>query len=258
MACSDPHLPPGNAEVKRLPIVWAIALFWCSAVFYLDRLSMLRIPTIYGLPAYLGLALILGLCLARKGTSDVPVVWTVAGLGFIIGGAVFDMAATVVHSPALERETNPVARALLDSGHQIRFIYCYSIASQALVLASVSVIWISLLRHRKSIVDPLKGTNSIPALLKAATGGANLTWRQWLIPLKLSEMPSWYHLFWALVVMVVAGMSHRWYLALKWFRLVPSVPNWAVIAGAFCAGFVAYLCWLWYAVREGKTPQAGP
>ncbi len=85
--------------------------------------------------------------------------------------------------------------------------------------------------------------------LKAATGGAHLTWRQWIIPLKMSELPRAYPLCWVMVVVLVAGQVDRWYLGLQWFNLVSSI-RFVVFGVALFVGLVAYFFWLWLAARH--------
>jgi hypothetical protein len=90
--------------------------------------------------------------------------------------------------------------------------------------------------------------------LKAATGGAKLTWRQWLLPLTYDELHDAYHLFWAMVAVAVAASAYRWYIGLAWFGLVPPARVFVpVVACIAClAGLATYVLWLWSAARQHR------
>ena len=72
---------------------------------------------------------------------DVPRALFLAGLAFAAGGAALDVVATVLHTPDLSLEENPVARALLDGGHSLSFVYGYAFVCQALLVALLAVVW---------------------------------------------------------------------------------------------------------------------
>ena len=67
----------------------------------------------------------------------------------------------------------------------------------------------------------------------------------------MSEMPRAYPLTWVMVVIMVAGVSDRWYLGLQWFKLVPSI-RWACVGVSFAVGLLAYFLWLWAASRRAE------
>jgi hypothetical protein len=116
---------PGNREARSLLLIAAAAvLALCLAH---AKLVPARTAVLGSVPlAALVLTVPLALSLAREGTATTPRVAAGLGIAFIVGGAVFDMTATVMHSPDLRFEGNPIARALLDSGHSLAFVYCYA------------------------------------------------------------------------------------------------------------------------------------
>ncbi len=252
MPDSDATPPPGNTEARLLLLISLATAVWILIVFLLGRLPSARIPTAYALPIILAPSLLLAIRLARKGAAPIPLALGTIGILFIVGGGTFDMAATVIHTPTLRGESNFVGRALLDSGHPLPFVYGYAVLSQTLLLALVCTLWLSLLRHRNILIASLQGHSSFMRFIKAATGGAHLTWRQWIIPFKMSELPRAYQLFWVLVVGLVAGMVDRWYLGLEWFNLVSSI-RWIVLGAALFIGLGGYFIWLWLASRRMQT-----
>jgi hypothetical protein len=250
-AMSESHVrpPPGNTEAKLLLLIALFSATWILFIFLLDRLPSAVIPTAYALPVILVGTLLLAIRLARKGASPIPSALGTIGVLFIVGGGTFDMVATVIQTPRLQGESNLVGRALLDSGHSLPFVYGYAILSETLFLTVVCTLWLSLLRHRDILVASLQGHSSFMRFLKAATGGDRLTWREWIIPLRIAELPRAYHVFWVLVIVLVAGQVDRWYLGLEWFGLVPTV-RWFVIGAAVFVGLAGYFIWLRLASRR--------
>ena len=249
MSESDDALPPGNTEAKLLLVFFFVVVGLLLVVVLLDQFPPAVIPTIYALPIALALSLFLAVRLAYKGTSRVPAALATIGVVYIVGGGMFDMISTVIHTPRLHKEGNVIARALLDSGHSLQFVYAYAIVAQALLLILVSTLWVAFLRHREALITSVENERSLMPFLKAATGGAHLTWRQWIIPLKMSDMPRAFPLMWVMVVGLVAGASDRWYLGLKWFSLV-SFNRWASVAIALFVVLIVYFLWLWAASRR--------
>src|SRR5688572_23529072 len=99
------------------------------------------------LPVLLAISVYLAGKLVRSGESSANSIWLLAGLAFIIGGAMFDIAATIYHSPDLSSEANPVARALLDSGYSVTLVYVLGGLCQGLYILLLCLLWMGLLKH---------------------------------------------------------------------------------------------------------------
>lgn len=248
---SEPPVPPANGEAKVLLLMFLGFGGWIVVLFLLGEPSALVLPTIYILPVLLCITLYLSIRLALQGAAAAPKGLVVTGILCIVGGGLFDMLATVIHTPDLRHEMNPIARALLDSGYRVSFVYRYGVAAQALWLGSVCTVWIGLLRHRDDLRTSVD-TTSVMRFLKSATGGSDLTWRQWIVPLTLSELPRAYHLFWVAVVVILSGAVDRWYLGLEWFGLVSSARLVCYLA-AVTVGLSVYFVWLWSAAIRDTT-----
>jgi hypothetical protein len=208
----------------------------------------------YGLPLACGVCLGLVIRLARQGSAPAPPFAVLLGVTLILGAAGFDMAATLLHTPDLSGEDNPVARVLLDSGHSPQFVLGYGLLAQGLYLSCQCVLWVALLRHWPRLVGSVRGQPTFLRFLKAATGGAALSWRQWLLPLRWSELPSAYHYLWVLGVILWSGLVDRVFLGLQWFGLVPNL-RWQVVAVGVAAGLAGYFGWLWRASHTGLAPN---
>ena len=210
----------------------------------------LHVYTAYSLPAFGLIALVLLDRLVNQGKTRLPSGITICGGMFIVGGAVLDMAVTVANSPDLEMEGNPYVRILLDSQHSLPFVYVHALLTQSLYITLFCGIWIGFLRHRQIIVDTINSGSpkSMLDFLKAATGGSHLSLRQWLFPIRLSEVPLLYHYVWLVAIPIVFGISlFRWYAAMEWVGLVePTISTrvCVVLHGVFST-LVLYLMVLW-------------
>lgn len=242
---------PARGQAKALVLLLLAVNFGLIPLFYFRRDSPAAVFGDYALPALLVMGLILAIQIARVGTATLSPAIFLPGLLFIIGGAVFDMTATILHTPDLSQEQNPIARTLLDGGHSTFFVYSYGFICQSLYLAFVAVLWLGLLRHRRSIVDSIRGSRTFLESVKAATGGRELSWRQWCLPLHLSELPESYHLLWLIVIIVVASSVDRWYLGLEWFGVVSGIRLW-VGTVAVIVGLTVHFVSLWRAARNAS------
>jgi hypothetical protein len=259
MATSEPL--PGNHDAKVLLLLVLTAALAILVVFYARPELPAALPIAYAVPGILVAALVLAIRVARAGTASASWVPLLLGLAFIVGGAALDITATVTHTPDLSQERNPIVRVLLNGGHGVSFVYWYGLICQPLYLAFVAVLWVGLLRHRRSILDSVRGAQTFLQLVKAATGGSRLTWRQWCLPLRLSELPNAYHLLWVLAVAAVAGSMDRWYLGVEWYGFLPGA-RWLVVPASVAGGLGIYFVWLWRAVRSlpaerGSAPERG-
>lgn len=167
------------------------------------------------------------------------------GLFFIIGAAVFDVLCTVIISPDLDMEGNLYIRKMLDSGVSLSSVAIFFGVFQFSFVLLFSTTWVSFLRHLPLIIDSVRQSQPTSHLdfVKAATGGAHLTWRQWLVPFKPSEFPSIYHTFWIAAISLVLGLSlFRWYAAAEWlgFFDISDVARHCVILSGVFGSLIAY------------------
>ncbi len=162
--------------------------------------------------------------LGLMGSQTIPIKPAMWGAAFIVMAAVMDLTCTVMINPNLEQEGNIYLRRLLDAGCSVNSVYTYMMITQLLFVTMFVVVWWSFLHHYPLLVKSIvvSDPQSLIEFLKSATGGAHLTWRQWIIPLKPSEVPLLYHCFWFASVGVVFGISvFRYYAALEWLDVVP-------------------------------------
>lgn len=248
MALTDPTLKSTTREAHYLFLLSLGSASFIIAIYLLRVFPAVSAPSAFALPPLLIVCLDLAIRLARAGTTAAPAGVLIPGVAFVVGGGVFDIAATLYHSPDLAHETNPIARSLLDSSYPLGLVYGLSAVCQVLYVSLLCVLWAALLRHRSFLLTSLRETRSPMTFLKAATGGRDLTWRQWVLPVRLSELPDADYAVWVVAVILFAGGVDRWYLGFEWFGLV-SGSRFVVLGAGVLAGLCVYLAWLWSASR---------
>ena len=210
----------------------------------------LHLYTAYSLPAIALLSLVLLDRLVSQGDTGLPRLLSWCGGLFIVGGAILDIAVTVANSPDLALEGNPYVRVLLDSQHSLTFVYVHALVTQSLYITLFCGIWLGFLKHRQTLAQTIAAASpdSILDFVKAATGGAHLTVRQWLLPLRPSEIPLMYHYIWLIAIPVVFGISlFRWYAALEWMGVVePEIlTRIGVVLHGVCSTLALYFIFMW-------------
>lgn len=219
----------------------------------------LHLYTAYSLPIIGLLALLLLDRLVSQGETRLPAAVSWGGGAFIVGGAILDIAVTVAHSPDLSMEGNPYVRVLLDSEHSLTFVYIHALATQSLYITLFCGLWLGFLKHRRTIALTIAAgaPQTILEFFKAATGGAHLTVRQWLLPVRRCEIPLMYHYIWLIAIPVVFGISlFRWYAALEWLGVVEpdATTRAAIVLHGVCSSLAIYFVAMW---RMSKSVSNG-
>ncbi len=215
----------------------------------------LHLYTAYSLPAIGLLALLFLDRLVSQGETRLPGAVSWGGSAFIVGGAILDIAVTVAYSPDLSMEGNPYVRVLLDSEHSLTFVYIHALVTQSLYITLFCGLWLGFLRHRRTIALTIAAgaPETILDFVKAATGGAHLTVRQWLLPIRRSEVPLIYHYIWLIAIPIVFGISlFRWYAALEWLGVVEpdAKTRAAIVLHGVCSSLVVYFVAMWRMSRS--------
>lgn len=203
---------PLSAQGRALIVCASLLLMTCAALATLGF-----IPKWRGQP--------------HRGSS--PVLWL--GALFIAGGAAFDIAATVRHSPDLALEANPFAVALLDSGMPLARVMWLGLAAQAVLVLAGLMLWCNF-RIRSSwylhrLSDLGDGSLSLRLLgLRGGSASALLLGRGTDHPLLVSSLGA----------LTLGVFAYRWYLGLEWFGWVPVSRAWAPLACMALAWLALY------------------
>lgn len=228
-----------------------------TVVYWLQPSLKLGVWLAYLIPAFLLYCLHLSAKLLALGTDMIPRGPFLAGVAFVVGGAGLDMIATVINTPSLDKEGNPVARALLDSGHPLWFVYSFALIAQILYALFTCLLWAVFLRHRRTVLSLARKSarGSRLAFIKAAMGGAELSWRQWVIPLKWSELPNSYHVSLLIAAVFAGSFLMRWYWGLTWLDVLPHARE-VAMAISIMVPLLVYVAWLWRSFSETTETDA--
>jgi hypothetical protein len=195
--------------------------------------------------------LYLAVRLYRLGPAPVSPFLLLAGIAFLLLGAAVDIIATVVNSPDLRHEANPIARTLLDSGLPLGWVYAYGGIATAMGLAILSYWWAGFLAHYRTLLDWAWASRpqSYLEFVRATAGW--LTWRQLLFPMSLSDLVAvyracYYWFFQTFSLIAFALTLPRFYIALVWFQMVPFVHVYTLYLLSVAVVLPLYMLWLYW------------
>lgn len=218
-----------------------------------------RVAAAYVLPISVAAIAWLAVRIGRKGRDRAPLALLSVGWALILGGIAADMTATVAHTPDLARERNPVARALLDSGHGVTVVYVYGIAVQGLGAIAICALWAGFLRHRRTWIATALSLKpgTFGAFVKATHAG-HLRHRRFFAWPNRSERASSYHFLWFWTPPLAAATLQSWYLAFVWLGWVSDGHEMRVGFVCVALALVAMLCWLRREYRAAAGTRSAP
>ena len=157
--------------------------------------------------------------IARQGGQKISRRRFWIGCALIAGAAISDLGVTFYFSPDLKDEGNPVVRALLDSGHSLPWVAAHMLLTTLMVVGTFCAFWGAFLAHLAYLLETIREAQPANwvSFLKASTGGAHLTTRQWIFPCRTCELPRLYHGIWMVGIAIVFGITlFRYYVSLEW------------------------------------------
>jgi hypothetical protein len=253
--------PIDNAMPGRKAACWLTGVIVTEflilvSVALTPQLRSLLIPCLYTIIPAGVVVFALSILFAASGRDTIPVYGLLAGWAALLSGSAADIYATLTHSPDLAREANLLLRALLDSGLSLDLVFAYGAATQFLMIGIGMTLWIAFLKHRTSFLRLMPPRGSILTYFKAGTGARELTYRQWLCPLRWEELPWGYHYAcWAAVCFVYIGLA-RFYPAAEWYQLVsPTITN-RVIAGSLLLVLLCGGYGVWLKLARQRLPES--
>jgi len=234
-----------NPYAKSFLIGFTIVSALILLIYFTRYFEALRIALAYVLPSTFLIGIVLVVMLYRQGKDPLPKASLLGGWLFSIGGVALDAGTTIINTPTLAQEANVLARALLNSGHSVAFVYAYGSVSQILYLMLVCGLWATFLRHRQTLIASAMSAHPKSGIdfIKAATGGAHLSWRQYLLPFKLSELPRSYQLVMLMAVTLTGSMMFNWYLGFSWMNMIPASHPFALFICIMLSA-IFYASWL--------------
>lgn len=139
----------------------------------------------------------------------------IGGLFLIIGGTIFDIANTVIYSPDLELEANPIIQFFIQYNFSLKKIYFFAFIYQVCNTLLTSFLWASFLKAYPTIIKSLPKKN-IWKTTVFIFAGPKATSFDFIV----GKVDPFY--FITSITPVLTALSlYRWYLGLEWLELVP-------------------------------------
>jgi hypothetical protein len=136
--------------------------------------------------------------------------------GFIVvGGASFDIINTIIQTPDLSFEGNPVARLFFDNNFSVLFVYVLGFLGQSLIILFALLLWAVFLKTYPILLREIKN-NPPKSFICTMLGGPNASY----FDLFLGKVEPLYTVP-AVGPLLVGSFLYRWYLGLEWLELVP-------------------------------------
>jgi len=242
---------------RRFLVAVVVTILLFEMIGFVGASLPLRLAYACMLPALAAYCLTAAFGLHREGRGSVPVAPLTAGIVFAVGGAAFDMLATVSRTPTLALEANYVIRTLLDSGCPVALVYAYGLVVEGLRQLVTCVSWAAFLRHRGAIVrqaSEAEGSCYL-AFQKAVFMTRPAVRRDGRYRWEVSRTLSVYHAVWPAVMALMASSIGRWYLGFAWLGLV--CYNLRISVAAMTALWML-MCeaWVWLEYRGCRSTAA--
>src|SRR5262249_30205720 len=151
---------PGRRLARVVVTSVVLAIVVMVAVF-LPPARPVVVPLCSILIPLFAAALVAAVPLAAAGEDGAPAGAPPAGWAVVVGGAAADIFATLTHTPDLAWEANPVIRALLDNGVPLTRVYLFGAILQVLFVSLTMVLWLGLLKHRRTLVATMPPSGSL-------------------------------------------------------------------------------------------------
>ena len=140
----------------------------------------------------------------------------ISGLFVIIGGAIFDVVNTLIHSPDLALEANQIIQFLFERGLSLEQIYYVSFVYQLIHVAILSVLWANFLKAYPIIIQSIPSSANLWQTTVCIFAGPKASNFDFFI----GKVDCFY--FVSSVTPILTSLSlYRWYLGLEWLELVP-------------------------------------
>lgn len=153
-----------------------------------------------------------------------------AGMVISVGGSILDMAVTVIYSPDLSEEGNPVIVALLNSQFSLKSIYISMLCYQILKVSISLYCWFNFLKIYPKILKKIPYVNFYTTL-KWLFGAQKMSFLDTVIGRNID-----YNFLIAGMFFIIFSMNIiHWYAALEWLEIIPIMFSTLTLAVAIIA-----------------------
>lgn len=174
------------------------------------------------------------------------------GGAFVIAAGIWsDVLATVVNTPDMAREGNPIIIFLRESGFSLWLQYLTGFTAQFLLTVISCALWVAFIRHvplYKALLLAMH-PQSLIEFMWAALGGR--TYFSKIEKIKISRS---YRLMWWLVLPLIMPFG-RFSAALEWMKVIPHASFLIPLIVLLQSGFSLVLLfgWLFYTYLENRA-----
>lgn len=193
-----------------------------------------------------------GIKLLRILPERIPLNLFSIAIFLVVGGAVSDVAATVICSPGLEQEGNLFLRMLLDIKCPLGLVYLAMAGLNILDISLNLVLFACFLKVYPTLIQSIPYKNILTTLKWIFGIGTLKSWRSILI----GKLDFCYFIP-SLAVMLVGQCLYRFYMALMWFHKVPH-SYYIVPFGIASASFLGLSYFTHYRIKQRKQPAIVP
>lgn len=173
------------------------------------------------------------ICLYRKIPGVVQVGPFILGVVLVFLGSAIDMMVTVICSPDLIEEGNPVLVALLNNNFSLQSVYLFTLSYQLLKVTITLFLWSSFLKAYARILKLIPQKNFFTTT-RWLLGAGKMSWSDFF----LSKNIQYELLVPSLIFVVSMSNIFHWYVALEWLEFVPYIASTAV--WACIIGFISF------------------
>jgi len=239
-------------EIKKIyrKIYWSAVSCVLSVCYFLQPQRHVGIAVFFILMGS-------GLCVLKFSLDTIsilpgriPLLPLCAGLFLIIGGAIFDVAITIIYSPDLTQEANHIVRFFFDLDLSLSQIYWLGLMGQTLYVSILSMLWANFLKAYPILLQQIQPTTFAKTFI-SIFGGPHAT----KLDLFVGKVDCFFYVS-SLTPMLVALSLYRWYLGLEWLALVPISRIIAPITIAISAVFFYVYISHRLLIKDCRTIQA--
>lgn len=155
------------------------------------------------------------------------------GCFIILGGVFFDVINTIIGSPDLSLESNPIVLYMSRNRLSLNSIYLLGFLGQVTLITMATLLWAVFLKNFNFLVEHLKGSSG-RILFYEIIGGKETT----LFKLIIGKTNP-FNVIMFCIPLFISIFIYRWYLGLEWLGLVP-ISRIIAPTVIICAAAVGY------------------
>jgi len=151
------------------------------------------------------------------------------GTFVILGGALIDIVVTIIYSPDLKEEGNPIILTLLNLDWPLWSIYLFCALLQIVILSYTLILWANFIKMYPSMIRSIPYKNLFTTYKWLSGAGQQKNFLDVLLNRKFD------YTFFMFTIMFLLVLMHinRWYFAMEWIKLVPASNKIPIIINCF-------------------------